>query len=109
MNKRLKLFLEFKGSSLAELERNIGVGSGTLSKAVKNNNSIGVDKVVRILQFYEDLSAEWLLRGKGEMLLNSRSLDSVDSVRIEMLERQVCQLSKERDNCWSLIQRLLSK
>jgi transcriptional regulator with XRE-family HTH domain len=110
MNKRLKAFLIFKGTTLAQLERDIGVGAGTLSKAVKNDSAIGADKVMKILQFYGDLSAEWLLRGKGEMILQDCPASvSQDRMKIEMLERQVEQLTKEKDNYWTLLQNSMQR
>ena len=110
MNKRLKAFLTFKGTTLAQLERDIGIGAGTLSKAVKNNKTIGADKVVKILQFYDDLSAEWLMRGEGKMIrLPSDQAGDTCSMRIEALEEKVRALTEEKDNYWHLIQKLMEK
>lgn len=105
MNKRLRAFLNYKGTTLAQLERDIGVGAGTLSKAVKNDSSIGVDKVMKILQLYGELSAEWLLRGDGDMLLGVAN-DSANSVKVALLEEQVHQLTAEKEKYWSLIEHL---
>jgi len=109
MNKRLKAFLTFRGSTLAQLERDIGIGAGTLSKAVKNNKTIGADKVMKILQFYTDLSAEWLMRGEGDMIREGLNYKDSKDLKIESLEAQVASLTREKENYWQLIQKLTEK
>jgi hypothetical protein len=42
--------------------------NGSLASQIKNNKTIGVDKLEHILQSNPDLSAEWLLTGKGDMI-----------------------------------------
>ena len=108
MNTRLKAYLKYKNISVSETERQIGVGVGTLSKAFKGGKTIGSDKVEKILQTYPDLSAEWLMRGNGEMLLREEG-ETADKERIRMLEKQLEQVTRDKDNYWSLIQRLTEK
>ena len=108
MNARLKAYLKFKEIPINQLEKEIRVGASTLSKALKNNNSIGADKIEKVLLAHPDLSAEWLLRGKGEMILREEG-DTADKERIRMLEKQLEQVTRDKDNYWSLIQRLTEK
>lgn len=65
---RIHQFADSQGLSIREIERSIGVTNGLIAGAIRNNREIGSDKVENILQTYERLSAEWLLRGEGEML-----------------------------------------
>ena len=65
---RIHQFADSKGLSIRELERTSGITQGVISKAIKNNGEIGSDKLENIIQTYPLLSAEWLLRGEGEML-----------------------------------------
>lgn len=65
---RIYQFAESQGLSIRELERASGITQGVISKAIKNGGEIGSDKLENITQTYEQLSAEWLLRGEGEML-----------------------------------------
>lgn len=65
---RIHQFADNQGLSIREIERSIGVTNGLIAGAIRNNREIGSDKVENILQTYEQLSAEWLLRGEGEML-----------------------------------------
>lgn len=108
LNSRLKAYLSFKGLTVRQMERDIEVGGSTMAKALKNDGSIGSDKVEKILQVYPDLSAEWLMRGEGNMILGEG--DSIaDKMRIRMLEKQIDSLTTEKDNYWTLLQHMLNE
>lgn len=64
---RLKDFLEFKGLTFASLERELSVANGTFGRALKSSGSFASSTLEKILMKYPDLSAEWLLRGEGDM------------------------------------------
>lgn len=72
---RINQFAESQGLSIREIERSIGATNGVISGAIKNNREIGSDKLENFLQAFSNVSAEWLLRGIGEMLTQSE--DSV--------------------------------
>jgi hypothetical protein len=72
---RINQFAESQGLSIREIERSIGATNGVISGAIKNNREIGSDKLENFLQAFPNVSAEWLLRGVGEMLTQSE--DSV--------------------------------
>lgn len=59
------LYLENKGITPSRAERDLGWSIGAIIKA----KSITSDRLKEFLLVYTDLSAEWLLRGKGEMIL----------------------------------------
>lgn len=64
---RLLSFLEFKKLTKAEFERLAGLSSGYV-KNFKGN--IGGDKLENLLIAFPELSRDWLLYGKGEMLVD---------------------------------------
>lgn len=66
---RIYQFTDSQGISIRELERTIGATNGVISGAIKNNREIGSDKIENFLQAYPQVSAEWLFRGIGEMLI----------------------------------------
>lgn len=70
--KRLKAYIDFKHISVAAFEKSIGMSNASFAKSLKGGKSIGSDKLERILATYDDLSAEWLLRGEGPMLRTDR-------------------------------------
>lgn len=65
---RIKKYIDFKGVSISAFEKKLSFSNGSFSSQLKNNKTIGVDKLENILLFYEDINSEWLLRGKGNML-----------------------------------------
>lgn len=84
---RIQEFAENQSISIRELERKSGVTNGVFSKAIRYGNEISTDKVENLLQAYPSISAEWLLRGEGEMLLSST--DSANDIHTKYLEKKV--------------------
>lgn len=70
---RLKEYIDFKGISIAKFESEIGMSNNSFRKSWLNKGSIGSDKLENILRKYPDINTEWLLTGKGEMLLRQPS------------------------------------
>jgi hypothetical protein len=68
---RLKKFIDIKGISIHSFEKKVGFSNGAFATPLKNNKTIGVDKVENILRIFPDINAEWLLTGDGEMLRHS--------------------------------------
>lgn len=60
--------LKQKGISITALSKAINIPQATLNRQISGNSSITANTIESILTYFEDLSAEWLLRGKGEML-----------------------------------------
>lgn len=61
---RIRQFIVYKGLSMREFSKAIGVSHSLISKT----NAIGSDKLESILANYPELSPQWLLTGQGEML-----------------------------------------
>lgn len=69
IKERTVQYLDYKGISKTKAEQLLNWGKGLLIKA----NSISADKAGEFLLLFNDLSAEWLLRGEGSMLKSSDS------------------------------------
>lgn len=83
---RIKTYLDYKGITVSAFERSVGMSNGSFGKSLKSGGSIGVDKVESILEKYPDLSAEWLLRGRGEMLCDAvPSLSDEDHQLVQLI------------------------
>jgi hypothetical protein len=67
---RIELIINNLDISTRNFEANIGVAYGTVQKPITNNKTVGSDVLSKILITYPELSAEWLMRGEGEMLIN---------------------------------------
>ncbi len=67
---RLKQFIDFKDFNISSFERLVGFSNGSLASQIKNNKTVGVDKLEKILKIFPDLSSDWLLTGTGQMIKN---------------------------------------
>jgi len=65
---RIKRYIDFRGIRVSVLEREVGMSNGSFASQLKNNKTIGVDKLENILKIYGDINVEWLLTGNGNML-----------------------------------------
>lgn len=70
---RLKEYLDYKNIAVSKAEKECGIGPSGLSKQLPSKGfpdgkSIGSDNLEKILSRFTDLSADWLLRGVGDML-----------------------------------------
>jgi len=64
----ISTYLKHKGYTISMAEKKISLANGTLSKAIKDNNTIKTDTLEKFLLAFDDINPEWLLTGKGEML-----------------------------------------
>jgi len=64
---RLKEFIDLQPFTLSSFEKFVGFSNGSLASQIKNNKTIGVDKIEHILRLFPNLSANWLFTGEGEM------------------------------------------
>ncbi len=62
-----------------------GIKQNTFSNQLNGAREVSLATINAILISFEDISSEWLLRGKGEMLLSAIKPDS----NIERMERLV--------------------
>lgn len=76
MIERVKKIIETKSKSVREFSSMIGVKQVTLNQQISGSRSLSLDVVIAILNSFEDISAEWLLRGDGSMLKTDKGLQS---------------------------------
>ncbi len=85
---RLKAYLDKKDISVYSLENSIKASRGSISKAIKNNKSIGSNVVENILNKHLDLNPTWLLTGRGNMLLNDvNNKNDADNVTLDDFDK----------------------
>ena len=67
---RLEAFMKAEGLDANKVTVAAELSNGLLGKALKTRGSMNSDSVERILCAYTNLSAEWLMTGKGTMYVN---------------------------------------
>lgn len=76
---RIVEFLRYKGTNITKTEQDLGWSKSSLLKS----NNLSSDKISELILYFDDLSAEWLLTGKGEMLKSSQPQYQYSNVEIE--------------------------
>jgi hypothetical protein len=90
---RLLQFAKVQGYKKEEFYRQIGI-DGANFRGKNANSELGSDKIVSILTTFSDLSPDWLLLGKGEMLREKR----------ENVEREGIGFVKIPTDVWTAMQ-----
>lgn len=70
LRERIKKVLTERELSVNALAATHGVQQKTLNNQIKGQTAISASTVLILLKQYPDLSAEWLLRGNGDMLIS---------------------------------------
>ncbi len=65
---RIQKFIDFEHLTPAQFADEIGVQRSTISHILSGRNNPGYDVLVKILQRYKKLNAEWLILGTGNMI-----------------------------------------
>jgi transcriptional regulator with XRE-family HTH domain len=68
MKERIIEFLKTENKSSAQFALEIGVQPSSISHILSGRNNPSLDFIMKMLSKYPDLSADWLLFGKGQML-----------------------------------------
>lgn len=71
---RLFEYLDFKGIPHTRFEKTIGLSNGYLNTMLKRKADLGEGVLNKIIDNCLDLRTEWLLVGKGKMLLSDMSI-----------------------------------
>lgn len=67
ITQRVREFLSYNSISINSLAKQINVAQATLNPQLRGDRTLAANIVVKILDAFPDISAEWLLRGEGEM------------------------------------------
>ncbi|MAM04991.1 MAG: transcriptional regulator [Flavobacteriales bacterium] len=71
MHLRLKEWMNYKGVKSSEFALKIGVNKATISHILSGRNKPSTDFIYKLLLNYPELDANWLVVGKGNMLINN--------------------------------------
>ena len=68
VQQRIRDILFLKESNPTKLSKDFSVNQKTLNNQINSDVQLSSSTILLILQAFPDVSAEWLLRGEGEML-----------------------------------------
>lgn len=83
---RILMFLDHKNISERKFSSSIGASSSYLASIKSGNRSIGGDTLQNILITYQEIDAQWLMTGEGEMIKDGfKKPKTID----EMIEQKI--------------------
>lgn len=85
MVNRVKEIITQAGLSDRAFALRCGITQNTLSRQLAGVSELSLSTINSILNNFPDVSAEWLLRGEGDMYKSQNSLLEVNSNRMERL------------------------
>lgn len=90
LSDRLRLFIEYKGISINKFSASVDASNSYFNKILKDNNSVGSDRIEKILRTYPEINAEWLLTGNGSMLKSEQNQElSEKQKKFKALKKQL--------------------
>lgn len=112
VRKRIVQFLEDeKGTSVSAFAKSKGENQSKMTKQIKNSTAISLYTILLLMEEYPDLSAEWLLRGTGSMLLTEpqheiHTRHIRDDSETEELRERLRRAEREIDGLYERIKEL---
>jgi phage repressor protein C with HTH and peptisase S24 domain len=83
---RIFQYIDYQNISKSELERKCSVSNGYFAKMKVRNANIGEDIILKVLENCPEISPDWLIFGKGEMLQSDEKTDKNLSVAVKNSE-----------------------
>lgn len=80
MISRLSEFIKYKGVSVRAFEQSISASDGMIRRAINNNTDIQSKWITAIADNYPDLSLDWLILGRGSMLIDNGSKKDIEFI-----------------------------
>ena len=94
MIQRLKKVIEQRHLSVTALGKLIGVHPSTLNRQFNGESAMTLSTIDAFLQYFGEVSAEWLLRGEGEMMKGVESVKACQELVIYVEEDGTLKLKR---------------
>ena len=92
MISRIKEIITYSGLSDRAFALRCGLAQNTLNRQLNGVRELSLSTVNAILNTFVDISSEWLLRGKGQMLLSEVNNDTQNIERVTRLADTIANL-----------------
>lgn len=77
---RLQAVLAAYNQNCTKLHSQFGVNQKTLHNQINGDTAVSLSTILLISEAFPEMSLEWLLRGKGEMILSSTQVVNSNNV-----------------------------
>lgn len=78
INQRIKSVLEDRQISISAFSKMIGMQQVTCNRQIRGDQAVSLGLIEGFLEKFDDISAEWLLRGVGSMYRKEESAGAVE-------------------------------
>ena len=78
INQRIKSVLEDRQISISAFSKMIGMQQVTCNRQIRGDQAVSLGLIEGFLEKFDDISAEWLLRGEGSMYRKEESAGGVE-------------------------------
>ena len=102
MIERIKAIMNHYNLSVNAFSAKIGANQVTINQQMNGDRKVSLDTILKIVNSFDLISAQWLLTGKGEMLKSSSSKEESAPITnerlfsvIESQQRTIENLSKK--------------
>lgn len=93
---RIKQYIDYKGLSNKKFEESVGFSNGAFASQLKNERTIGVDKLENILNEYPEINSEWILTGKGKMLKKEGENEKIMKTEADPKDQYIIELQRDK-------------
>lgn len=85
INGRIRVLIQHINLTDNAFAKTIGVTQSVISSMFQRNTEPSSKLITAILNTFQDVSAEWLLRGTGEMLISENKSDDKNQKRMDLM------------------------
>lgn len=104
ITQRVREFLSCNSISINSLAKQINVAQATLNPQLRGDRTLAANIVVKILEAFPDISAEWLLRGEGEMCKSNSGSAQVEATVIPSQDESIWKAKYEAiKECYDIL------
>ena len=89
MKERLLQLIEFLQINVSQFEKNISVSNGAIRNAMGRNRGLNSDVLSKILDVYPNISPDWLILGKGEMLRSEAPKSAISPTESDKIWKEI--------------------
>lgn len=77
VNQRIRLFIDYLGINDNQFAKNICITQSVIASMFSRKTEPSTKVITAILNTYANLSAEWLLRGEGNMIKHENANETI--------------------------------